>query len=257
MDLTIDNLSELEWATLDHLRESLPPSVYAFLKVGTGSTYLAGGYLRSFMLGEEPKDIDIFMEAKELEKIRWFYRPHLLSRGYSCLRTANALTFRKAGCTPIQIITREPVTGGAKGLLESFDFTIAQACVYWEPETASLRSMVTKDFLSDTKSRTLRYTQPKRNEERAGSLLRMLKFLKMGYKADDLTLSQVVARALSSWGVTQALTSRILQDNLISCRNAGQMLQFTPATNGCGSPECDALEDIDTLKITTQGDGGS
>ena len=199
---------------LRKVTDSLPEEVLELLRADNG-VYLAGGYIRAMLLEEEPKDIDLFFSYTNLAFL-YIYSSFLVNKGYSSFTTDNAITFRKQGCKPIQFITRWGTMGPSQ-LLESFDFTIAQACVCNTVDNSGFTSVVSDSFYRDILLKKLVYTSPKRNEERAGSFLRMLKFLKRGYTADDETIAKVIARA-STNSIGESLVAKMLLGNLTKVR---------------------------------------
>lgn len=157
--------------------------------------YLGGGFIRAILNKEEPKDIDLFMSHHEVNMDNL---SNLMSNyGYSKLSTDNAITFKRPCSLDIQIITRWTYRNPCD-MIDSFDYTIAQAGVYYNEPYECFSSVVSPQYHEDVLNKRLRYTHVTREEEVAGSFLRMLKFLKNGYKTDDISLASVVARASGS-----------------------------------------------------------
>lgn len=170
----------------------LPLEVVDVLK--TLRVYLGGGFIRSVLNREEPKDIDLFIQDAIDAKLG----AALLrdTYGYSLYTTNNAITLQKKGCKQIQFITRWKYTD-AQEMIDSFDFTIAMAGIWYDLVDQEWKSVRHHDYYYDVYNKELVYLQPQREEERAGSLLRMIKFLKRGYSISDNELSKVIARVIS------------------------------------------------------------
>ena len=145
--------------------------------------FLGGGFLRATIAGEKPSDIDLFGPSEEI--LDNCANKLVANRpGARKIHTKNAITIYQSPRLPVQFITRwvfdDPVR-----LAESFDFTIAQAVIYYNrtPVQGGTRwlSWTAEDFYADLAARRLAYTRPKRNEDAGGSLMRVRKFLGRGY----------------------------------------------------------------------------
>jgi len=119
------------------------------------------------------------------------------------IKTENAFTLLNIGRLPVQFIKRWTYTD-PNLLINEFDFTIAQAVVYciYDTEDTERKKPIWKSicsdyFYCDLAAKRLRYTEPKRIEDVGGSLLRMLKFLRKGYRISPESLSKVFVRLLS------------------------------------------------------------
>ena len=151
---------------------------------------LAGGLIRARIAGERCSDIDLFGHSVEqLEAAA----AEFAGEGSRVLKTKNAITVVRHGKTTVQFITRwlyeEPAV-----LIQSFDFTIAQAAVYFED--GQWKGLCAPGFYSDLAARRLVYTRPERNEDAGGSLLRMRKFLARGYNIQVASIAAVVTRLI-------------------------------------------------------------
>ncbi len=102
----------------------------------------------------------------------------------------NAITIR-GGRYKVQIIKRWQFAKAAD-CLAAFDFTISCACLWavagkWE-------SACRDDFYSDLAAKRLTYLSPTRDEEAAGSMMRVMKFLRRGYYIPQKDMGAVIAR---------------------------------------------------------------
>lgn len=179
------NIHDLTWAV-----RRLPSHVRELLKkhgTGFGNIFLAGGYLRAVIAGERISDLDLFAPSKDASEL--------------CAKKLGIITGRKVHETPnaYTVFTRPIVTqfihrwtfATPADALASFDFTIAQAAIWWNGRWCSARS---DRFYQDLAAHRLVYTSPARNEDAGGSMLRVLKFYQRGYRIPLDSLGAVVAR---------------------------------------------------------------
>lgn len=151
---------------------------------------LGGGFVRATIAGEKPSDIDLFGASKD--QLEAAGRALSDSRKGSRFHASkNAFTVLSGSRMPVQLIHRW-LFADPRSCMESFDFTIAQAVVWFESER--WKSSCAPSFYSDLAARRLWYTSPKRNEDAGGSLLRVRKFLARGYNIQAPSLAAVVAR---------------------------------------------------------------
>lgn len=195
--------------------------------------FVAGGFVRACITGEEINDIDVFVSSTGNAKI--------LAEEYGeavkapVENTRNAFTVHSN--PPAQFINRWFFEDPAK-CLESFDFTVAQAAIWWGPKTVSIKvgemelnpaeftiiswqTLCSDTFYEDLAARRLIYTSPKDNTA-GGSLLRVLKFYKRGYRIPLPSLGKVVAGLVGEInlkdgmvqtpeGMARVITSRLLE----------------------------------------------
>lgn len=156
-----------------------------------GPFYVAGGFIRETVAGGDVKDIDVFGPTKGtlLDAATQFAskreaRPHI---------SDNAITVLAPPRMPVQFITRWVFTD-PEALVASFDFTVCQAAVWFDKESKKWCSAVADAFYPDLAARRLVYTEPVREEEAGGSMMRVRKFLGRGYNIQALSLGAVMAR---------------------------------------------------------------
>jgi hypothetical protein len=180
-------MKTLSQELLDKVVGSLPAFIHETLK--KYPVTLAGGYIRAVVAGEEPKDWDLFVGT--LSTAEMIVEDFQAISDQLVFKSPNAITFRFAdGGRPIQIITRW-LYDKPEDVVASFDFTIAQAGIWWD---GAWCSCCADTFVVDTQLEQLVYTAPVRHEDCAGSLNRIFKFVKRGYSIDAHNLSAVVAR---------------------------------------------------------------
>jgi hypothetical protein len=174
---------------------SMPKKVRDFLAWPPYRIWIAGGYIRSIIANEEPTDLDLFVsqEARMLEsEIAHSLGSSILRKGI-VTNTDNAFTVTSQDFLPIQFITRWKYSR-IEDLLNSFDFTIAQAAI-WHERGVWL-SMCADEFYSSLASKSLVYRAPDRDEDAGGSILRVLRFLRKGYSISPEHFSAVLARLI-------------------------------------------------------------
>ena len=187
------NRQDLQWT----LRRC-PAFVLKLMKDRPGTVFLGGGFVRACVANEPANDVDLFvgsaLEGREAAVYLQSKNP-----GATLFESENAFTIRGGGLhLPVQIIHRWTYDSAA-ALVQSFDFTIAMAGVWWSAmelnvSAAGWRSVCDDRFYEDLAAKRLRYTSPLRNEDAGGSLLRVLKFYQRGYRIPLDSLGAVVAR---------------------------------------------------------------
>jgi len=184
---------------LHHVVASLPKDVIELIKKYP-MLMVAGGFIRSVIAEERISDIDLF--GCNMEALKQVAQELAISRRVGMHTTANALTVLAPPRMPIQFITRWLYTDH-EALLNSFDFTVAQAIIKWNSDVAIGATLgrwegwCSDRFYEDLAARRLYYTSPIREEEPGGSLLRVRKFLMKGYTIQAWSLGMVVARLVS------------------------------------------------------------
>lgn len=157
------------------------------------SLFLAGGCIRSIISGERISDFDLFTTSKDrCEELA----TRLLEYGKYTRKfsTHNAITLVGRG-PAVQFITRwtymNPVT-----LIEQFDFTIAQAVIWFDQNTNTWMSLCAPSYYADLAAKRLVYTAHVRSEDAGSSLLRARKFLRRGYFIAIESFGAVIARCV-------------------------------------------------------------
>ena len=181
---------ELDRQIVDKVVAALPAPVKRMLRMS--GLFLAGGFIRSVVEGEKPKDVDIWVRSPE-EAQRWARILGVaLHRG--AFSTTNAITISFPD-TAIQFITRWTFQTPGE-VIQTFDFTIAQAVVWFDKVEGKWKGLCAETFLEDVREKRLVYKSPVREEDAAGSLLRVNKFLRRGYSISDEDMGKVTARVV-------------------------------------------------------------
>ncbi len=158
------------------------------------TTIVAGGFIRDLISGEKIRDIDVFGAIKE--KLSMVATNLKVGRNGRLHYTNNAITLLSPSRMPIQFITRWLYLSSAD-ILASFDFTVCQVLVRWNNLDSKWIGECSETFYSDLASRRLRYTNPVREEEAGGSMLRVIKFVEKGYHISPESLGKVIGRLVS------------------------------------------------------------
>jgi len=163
------------------------------VKHGPEGLFLAGGFLRASVTGENAADIDLFSPtpAKADE-----WATALGERtGKGTHRSMNAITVKMKPLVT-QFIHRWTFSHPLE-CLPSFDFTIAQAALWWDG--TKWQSACSERFYVDAAAKRLVYTRPTREEAPGGSLLRVLKFYQRGYRIPLDSFAAVIGRLLHGY----------------------------------------------------------
>lgn len=176
--------------------QHLPKDVRDLLSRHSPSLFVAGGFVRAVVAGETPVDIDIF--GDDADRLRVIANDLCARRPGSRLHTTgNAITLLTPNRMPVQFITRWTFPDATR-LVKSFDFTVCAAAVWRNGPKSNdpWMSEVSDRFYPDLAGRRLVYTNPVRDEEAGGSLLRVLKYLRRGYSIQVASLAAVTARLM-------------------------------------------------------------
>lgn len=190
-------MDELTLHDLAYCVQRLPSCIRDLLKAHR-ELFLAGGFVRSVVLGERVSDIDLFTDTKDHAVAFAGELEHICAR---TIETDNAITVRlKTNPIPVQFIHRWRFNTPVE-CLESFDFTIARAAIWWSG--GGWASSCDPRFYADLAAKRLVYCSPQRNEDAGGSMLRVLKFYQRGYRIPLDSLGAVMARMFSAVDCTQ------------------------------------------------------
>ena len=151
---------------------------------------VAGGYIRACILNEQINDVDLFVDSKQYAKDLALD----MAGGDEkrLVETVNAITI-KGMKYPVQFITRWTY-GSPHDVLQSFDYTICQSAFWWDHYCQKWCSSISESFYSDLAAKRLVYTEPIREEEPGGSILRVLKYYQRGYRITIDSFSRVITR---------------------------------------------------------------
>lgn len=153
---------------------------------------LAGGFIRSTIMGEKPSDVDLFGKSEpELKALAYKLSASRKARPHE---TKNAITVLAPPRLPVQFITRWTFDT-LEATSDSFDFTICQAAIRFHEK--KWESHVSEGFYPDLAARRLVYTSPSRNEDAGGSILRVRKFLSRGFNIQAPSLAAVISQLMS------------------------------------------------------------
>lgn len=166
----------------------LDPSLVARIKSPNG-LLVGGGFIRDCITGDQPHDIDVFASSKD----KAAEQAASLAAEKQCkkIETPNAFT---VCCRPlsVQFIHKWTFTSALE-CIQSFDFTIAQAAIWWD---RGWLSVCADNFYSDLAAKRLVYTRPVRDEAPGGSLLRVLKLYQRGYRIPLSSMAAVVSQLI-------------------------------------------------------------
>lgn len=182
-------MNTLTQTDLQFVVRRMPRDVRRLLEAGP--FFVGGGFIRETIAGNEVRDVDVFGPTKGqlLDAAETFAK----ARSVKTHVTDNAITVLAPPRLPVQFITRW-VFDAPLPLIESFDFTVCQAVLWFDRQSKVWCSMCSDGFYPDLAARRLTYTMPKREEEAGGSMMRVRKFLARGWNIQAPSLGAVIAR---------------------------------------------------------------
>lgn len=186
--------NELIKSDLRFVVQRIPKDVRDLLTKYNRQLFIGGGFIRACIAKEEINDIDLFGDS--LERLELIADELISARpGSRKHKSKNAITVITPNRTTVQFITRW-LFNDARKLVKSFDFTICQAAIWRGGHQSNARweSHVSERFYIDLAGRNLVYTNPEREEEAGGSMLRVLKYAKRGYSIQINSLGDVINR---------------------------------------------------------------
>jgi hypothetical protein len=186
-------MSKLTNTDLHYVVSRLPKDIAKLIK--DFNLIVAGGFIRETISGGIVSDIDVFgsdecilqAAAKELESKR---------EGCRKFATKNAITILSPPRLPVQFILRW-VFPDRIFCIDSFDFTVCQAAIWFDTSSQTWQSIIADDFYPDLAAKRLVYTYPQRDEDAGGSMLRIRKFIQRGYSIQSLSMAGVISRLVS------------------------------------------------------------
>lgn len=183
---------ELAWDDVAWAVRRMPFPVKAMLQKHD-KLFVAGGYLRACIAGERINDIDVFAATKDYAEAcaKELANP-TKGEPRKIITTDNAYTVLMRPFA-VQFIHRWTFTTPADAL-DSFDFTIAKAAIWWDAEARRWKGCADDRFYADLAAKRLVYTKPNRKEAPGGSILRVLKFYQRGYRIPLDSMGEVIAR---------------------------------------------------------------
>lgn len=220
-------MRELERFDLRHVVERLPRDIRNLLSVHPRRLYVAGGFVRAIVAGEQPADIGIF--GHDIDLLRVAAKRLVEDRpGSRIHESKNAITVLSPDRMPVQFILRWTFETAAE-LVASFDFSVCQAAVWRSGRQSNDAwfSEIGDRFYVDLAARRLHYTAPARIEEAGGSLLRAIKYVKRGYTIQVGDLGAVVARAITHPEVHGAIKSGT-PEGAVGCYIADVLREVDP-----------------------------
>lgn len=183
-------------SVLDAAIDLIPEDLRQGLMAAGPRAVIAGGFLRSVgsrvlwsrckHAEERAKDIDVFVTSDE--RIDVVSRP--LFNGRDWVRHDRSCTIRRAGETPIQVIGEWEFEHPAE-LIALFDFTVIQAAMWWDG--SDWQGIASESWRRDVSDREACYNATAPNP--AGTLVRIARFVDLGYSIPDGSLACIAVRA--------------------------------------------------------------
>lgn len=210
---------------LHYIVSRLPKDLLSLMK--QYQVWLAGGCIRAMVAREQVSDYDLLgMTKAQLSHVALILCEKRQGRMW---KTDNAVTVLAPPRTPVQFITRW-VYKAPEEVPPSFDFTISQAVMWWEPSPGVWRSLISPRFYPDLAAKRLYYTSPERDEDAGGSILRVLKFLHRGYGIAPESLGRVIARLMKGILDNPDLRPSLVKEKQLGAALSGLMRAVDPLT---------------------------
>lgn len=192
---------QLETSHLIKSVAKLPEVVITLLKKYPKDLMVAGGYFRAIYHSEESFDIDLFTTSKEISEKVANDLAELTS--HKVKKTENSYYVKT---NPIIQVIHKFVYPTAKALIESFDFTITCAALWWDEGWKSEvlgSSEWFSEYYMDLEGKLLNFRFPEREDEAMSGILRVIKFAKKGYHVPRTTLGGVIGRAAAKLNLAE------------------------------------------------------
>jgi hypothetical protein len=173
----------------------VPKPLREYMEKSTKPLYLGGGFVRDVISGERPSDVDFFTDTMDNATYHAIQIAQVL-KGKIIAKTENAETILSPGRIAVQVI-KKWLFDHPEDVIKSFDFTFAQAVIWYDLRRKKWKGMCSADFYADVASKALVYTYPDRDEAPGGSMMRVRKFLRRGYKISAENLGGVISRLVS------------------------------------------------------------
>lgn len=182
---------------LRYVAQRLPKDIRDLLKTHGKKLMVGGGFVRACIAGEVPSDIDLFGADKEhLKQIATALAS--VRPGSKIHTTKNAITIVTPDRLTVQFITRWTFEK-PEDCAASFDFSVCQAVIWRDKDgNGQYHSFIGDRFYQDLAAKRLFYTNPVREEEAGGSMLRVIKYVKRGYSIQVSSLGAVIARLVAA-----------------------------------------------------------
>lgn len=185
---------------VDRLPNSVVGSMMAFCADSDGRCgrlqplFLAGGFIRAVLAGEEPADIDLFTA----DRIRAEAAAQVSRDAFNAaMFEGERVITVTGGSTRIQMqFVSDPAYTSPEAVINSFDFTVCQA-VIWNVGAKGNRwgGMVGDEFYEHLKEKRLVYSG---SGNPVGTVSRVLKYVRRGYKIAPADYAAILANLYTS-----------------------------------------------------------
>lgn len=184
--MTISHLKP--WDVLRVLA-SVPDPIRRLL-IDNPSRVLAGGFIRDVLLGEEPKDLDVFCATRD-DSFWCAASVGKHVKGSTFSRTVMDFD------TPVQFVFYREFLD-AEDLVSQFDFRACATGIYWCPNRREFVGVCVSGFYEDLAAKRLTFLHQPKDEGSLVPLKRALHLAAKGWKLPD----ESVAGILTHWQPT-------------------------------------------------------
>ncbi|MFZ3047007.1 MAG: hypothetical protein WA151_13930 [Desulfatirhabdiaceae bacterium] len=191
------NQYDLKWCV-----RRLPSQLRSLIK--KEEIVVAGGFIRSSIGNTDINDIDLFIPDRSYAKD--LVLSLVDGKEKKLVTTLNAITIKGLKHT-VRFITRW-IYDSPIDVLSSFDFTICQAAFWWDHYCQRWASACSDGFYQDLAAKRLIYTNPVREEEPGGSMLRVLKYYQKGFRITMTSFADIITRLSSGVRYDEKMVGR-------------------------------------------------
>lgn len=190
-------MSELLPEDVNYISQLIPWPVARLMQDSKQAIVLAGGFIRSVISGEPIADVDLWVPSAEVAKemATKLRNPTYSDAPTKLIETQNAMTVTGLEW-PVQFVSRWTFDT-PQAVIGHFDFTIARACIWWDAASLQFRSLCDERFYQDIAGRRLVYREETPMDGCGGSMIRLLKFYRKGYRAPLTSLAMLIERCTS------------------------------------------------------------
>jgi hypothetical protein len=226
----------------------LPAELRTVLQAMPGLV-VAGGLVRAAVSGDPVSDIDVFARSRSLAGLAATAYENEVSVDTRQIETPNAITvLAEDGRRAVQFITRWTFDDPTR-LIYSFDFSIARAAIWWEGTAPPMKggvwaSSCDSRFYVDLAARRLVFMSPQDNTA-GGTLLRVQKFVRLGYRISAFQVAAVVMNLARQAGAEEEIlrkTERLIKEVDPRSPEWEDEVEPAPATAADAPPTDDAPE---------------
>lgn len=190
-------MAELKPQHFQAVLDALPAGVKVQMQLNQGRTYLAGGFIREIVIGNKPRDIDIFVPNEaEAKRLSAEYADEYPDKKFKPWKSEFAYNFTAKGEFPIQwifAVRYDPAITWEQhqyAVIDSFDFSMSKVAVWFESD--DWHTFCNENFYEHVENRQLVFEPSYLDQGNLRALKRALKFAARGWTIDDENLATIL-----------------------------------------------------------------